>query len=516
MRMTNARPVTVADMLDARDRRAERQKRFLETSPVLICLTMNIPGPIKASTEILAAFREGVRRVQSAVGARPILYEAFTGPEAYVPLNADAEAVKREMCRIEDEEPLGRLFDLDVLTGNGEKHGRSALGFSPRSCLLCGKPAFACARSRAHSVSELSGEVSRRIDEWRRATLPERISEAAVRALIREAETTPKPGLVDRRNNGSHPDMSLEMLLRSARSLKPYFRECARAGMKLEEADAFPTLRALGMEAEKTMLNATGGVNAHKGVIFSQGLLAASAAACLRSFEADAEKICARAGRMAAPHMEAHFRSLRAETAYSFGDRLFLATGLRGARGEAADGFPSVLRIALPALDADMFGSPMKKRETAGSFTTSGYPEEMRGTVENAAAFENPAEMRKTIEDSVTSDTDATESTVETKERNEMHGADVQRSTEIGAEDISGVYALLRLAVETDDTTLIRRGGLSRAEAAKREIRALLDSGITREKVETLDDQFIRENLTLGGCADLLACACFLRAVREI
>lgn len=516
MRMTNARPVTVADMLDARDRRAERQKRFLETSPVLICLTMNIPGPIKASTEILAAFREGVRHVQSAVGARPILYEAFTGPEAYVPLNADAEAVKREMCRIEDEEPLGRLFDLDVLTGNGEKHGRSALGFSPRSCLLCGKPAFACARSRAHSVSELSGEVSRRIDEWRRATLPERISEAAVRALIREAETTPKPGLVDRRNNGSHPDMSLEMLLRSARSLKPYFRECARAGMKLEEADAFPTLRVLGMEAEKTMLNATGGVNAHKGAIFSLGLLTASAAACLRSFEADAEKICARAGRMAAPHMEAHFRSLRAETAYSFGDRLFLATGLRGARGEAADGFPSVLRIALPALDADMLGSPMKKRETAGSFTTSGYPEEMRGTVENAAAFENPAEMRKTIEDSVTSDTDAAESTVETKERNEMHGADMQTSTEIDAEELSGAYALLRLAVEMDDTTLIRRGGRSRAEAAKREIRALLDSGLTREKVETLDDQFIRENLTIGGCADLLACAYFLRAVREI
>ena len=127
--MTNARPVTVADMLDARDRRAERQKRFLETSPVLICLTMNIPGPIKASTEILAAFREGVRRVQSAVGARPILYEAFTGPEAYVPLNADAEAVKREMCRIEDEEPLGRLFDLDVLAKNGEKCCRSFISF---------------------------------------------------------------------------------------------------------------------------------------------------------------------------------------------------------------------------------------------------------------------------------------------------------------------------------------------------------------------------------------------------
>ncbi len=443
--------VTVADMLDARDRRAERQKRFLETSPVLICLTMNIPGPIKTSPEILAAFREGARRVQSAVGARPILYEAFTGSEAYVPLNADAEAVKRAMCRIEDEEPLGRLFDLDVLAKNGEKCSRSALGLPPRSCLLCGKPAFECARSRAHSVPELSREVSRRIDEWRQETLPERIAEAAVNALIREAETTPKPGLVDRRNNGSHPDMNLAMLLRSARSLKPYFRECARAGMTLEEADAFPVLRTLGMEAEKNMLNATGGVNAHKGAIFSLGLLAASAAANLRKFEADAEKICAQAGRMATPHMKTHFRSLRTETADSFGDRLYLETGLRGARGEAADGFPSVLHIALPTL-------------------------------------ESTAEKLKTMGCAMIPD----------------------------AEDISGVYALLRLAAETDDTTLIRRGGLSRAEAAKREIRALLDSGITREKVETLDDQFIHENLTLGGCADLLACAYFLRAVREI
>ena len=155
--------VTVADMLDARDRRAQRQKRFLEASPVLICLTMNIPGPIKTSPEILAAFREGVRRVQSAVGAHPAIYEAFTGPEAYVPLNADAEAVKRAMCRIEDEEPLGRLFDLDVLAENGEKYSRSALGLAPRSCLLCGKPAFECARTSAHSVQELSRKVSRSI-----------------------------------------------------------------------------------------------------------------------------------------------------------------------------------------------------------------------------------------------------------------------------------------------------------------------------------------------------------------
>ena len=496
--MANARLVTVADMLDARDQRAERQKRLLKASSLLICLTMNIPGPRKTSPEILAAFREGVRRVRGAVGTRPILYEAFTGPEAYFPINADAEDVKRQMCHIEDEEPLGRLYDLDVLSADSEKCSRAALGLSPRRCLLCGKPAFECARSRAHSVSELSKEVSRRIDKWQRSTLPERISEAAVNALIHEAETTPKPGLVDRRNNGSHPDMSLEMLLRSARSLKPYLRECARTGMTMDECDAFPALRTLGMEAERAMLCATGGVNAHKGAIFLLGLLAASAAACLRSFEADAEEICARAGRMAAPHMEAHFRSLRAETAdfsepvprrtvneadrhglreedrssprmeaaHTFGDRLYLAAGLRGARGEAADGFPSVLRIALPALDEDLGNTPDTLKTMTG---------------------------RAAVPD-----------------------ADVDETAETEEGNASGVYALLRLAAETDDTTLIRRGGLARAETARSEIRALLSSGVTREKVERLDDRFIRENLTLGGCADLLACAYFLKAVREI
>lgn len=461
MRMTDLRRVTVADMLDARDRRAGWQKRFLQTSPALICLTMNIPGSVKTSPEILAAFREGVRRVQSVVGARPIRYEAFTGPEAYFPINADASAMKRAMCRIEDEEPLGRLYDLDVLLGSGEKCSRASLGLSPRACLLCGKPAFECARSRAHSVAELAKEISRRIDEWQRATLPERIAEAAVNALIREAETTPKPGLVDCRNRGSHPDMSLEMLRQSAQSLKPYFRECARAGFETEETEVFPVLRTLGMEAEETMLRATGGVNTHKGAIYSMGLLAAASAACLRSFETDSEKICARAGRMAAPSVEAHFRALRMETACTFGDRLYLETGLRGARGEAAAGFPSVLRLALPALDANR--------------------------------HENAAEAWSI-----------------------RNGAFSLGGSEAEEEEASGVYALLRLAAETKDTTLIRRGGLLRAEAARNEIRTLLSSGVTREKVEALDDRFIRENLTLGGCADLLACAYFLRMVRQL
>ena len=500
MRMVDVRPVTVADMLSARDRRAVRQRRFLQMSPVLISFTMNIPGPVKTSPAILAAFREGVRRVERAVGVRPIQYEAFTGPEAYFPMNADAAAVKRDMCRIEDEEPLGRLYDLDVLSERGEKSSRAALGLPPRRCLLCGRPAFECARSRTHSVAELSREISRRIDEWQRATLPERIAEAAVRALICEAETTPKPGLVDRRNCGSHPDMNLEMLLQSARSLKPYFRECARVGLEKEEADAFPLLRALGIEAENTMLRATGGVNAHKGVIFSMGLLAASAAACLQEFEADAARICARAGRMAAPYVEEHLHSLRAETAHTFGDRLYLETGLRGARGEAAAGFPSVLKYALPALEA----SESDLHEEAPCAPEANPHENPVEASEAARASENRNDRW--------GDTPAGASEGTRMRLDGFSGKAVSSESKVAP----GVYALLRLAAETDDTTLIRRGGLPRAQIVKNEIRVLLSSGLTRKSVEALDDQLIRKNLTLGGCADLLACAYFLMAAREI
>ncbi|MBE0343502.1 triphosphoribosyl-dephospho-CoA synthase MdcB, partial [Paenibacillus sp. 28ISP30-2] len=49
----------------------------------------------------------------------------------------------------------------------------------------------------------------------------------AVKALMEEALLTPKPGLVDARDNGSHSDMSIDLMLESARSLENTFREIA-------------------------------------------------------------------------------------------------------------------------------------------------------------------------------------------------------------------------------------------------------------------------------------------------
>src|ERR1700691_3563732 len=55
------------------------------------------------------------------------------------------------------------------------------------------------------------------------------LSELAWQSLIAEAELTPKPGLVDGRGSGSHLDLSLDLMRRSADAIAPYFTQVALA-----------------------------------------------------------------------------------------------------------------------------------------------------------------------------------------------------------------------------------------------------------------------------------------------
>ena len=108
-------------------------------------------------------------------------------------------------------------------------------------------------------------------------TLPYIIAHLATQALQAELDTTPKPGLVDKDNNGAHHDMDYALMQRSIDTLHPYFVKLALLGC----ADALPThtsIRDIGIEAEKAMLSATNGVNTHKGALFSMGLAVVAAA----------------------------------------------------------------------------------------------------------------------------------------------------------------------------------------------------------------------------------------------
>ncbi|MDO5391814.1 MAG: citrate lyase holo-[acyl-carrier protein] synthase [Eubacteriales bacterium] len=202
-----------------------------------------------------------------------------TGNEAYYVIQSDPLIIKKLTSDLEDESELGRLFDMDVLRPNGEKVDRAELGLSPRRCLICGGPAKECARSHTHTVEQLQERTLQILTKAMEGFQAKKAASLACRALLYEVCTTPKPGLVDRSNSGSHQDMDVFTFISSASALWPYFETCTRIGMataKLPAPETFLRLRSAGKKAEADMFSATGGVNTHKGAIFSVGILCAA------------------------------------------------------------------------------------------------------------------------------------------------------------------------------------------------------------------------------------------------
>ena len=175
------------------------------------------------------------------------------------------------------------------------------------------------------------------------------VSTAAYTALIKEVELTPKPGLVDRFNNGSHRDMNLATFYASAKAIAPWFSVFFRLGLAesaIPSADFLPHLRADGLACERAMFRATQGVNTHKGSIFSLGLLCAAAGRLLGAGQVvDAGSICQEVATMCAGLVGAELAPKHeAQTA---GELLFQKYRMTGARGEAASGFATVRQYSL-------------------------------------------------------------------------------------------------------------------------------------------------------------------------
>jgi holo-ACP synthase/triphosphoribosyl-dephospho-CoA synthase len=343
--------VSLHDILEAREARARQQQALLAEHRVpLLCFTMNIAGPVKTTPLIQRGFYAGLGLLDSKLPQENILFREAqvlpTGCEAIYAIDLPAGELKRLCTDIEEKHPLGRLFDMDVIGTDGAKLERE----TQRGCIVCGAPGRLCAASRAHCVEQLQAVTTERLTQYFRCRDPERVAALAVQSLLQEVYTTPKPGLVDRRNNGSHKDMDLSLFETSAQALRPFFQRCVEIGQEtsaLAPEETFPLLRDAGVKAEEAMFQATGGVNTHKGAIYALGLLCGSIGRLWAAENpiADVDILLAESGNIVRSSVQADLASATGKTA---GERLYLQYGIRGIRGEAADGFPTVRNIGLP------------------------------------------------------------------------------------------------------------------------------------------------------------------------
>ena len=351
--------VSLTEMLEAREKRAWQQRELLRRGRTMICFTMNIAGPIKNSPLIGSGYDLGKRLLLGQLDVAGVAVSDFeevrekTGNECILLVDAEPLTVKAITAELEDHAPIGRLFDMDVLRPDGSKVERQELGLPGRKCLLCGESAQVCARSRKHSVAELQAKtreiLQEAVDEWD----SREAARLACQALLYEVAITPKPGLVDRENSGSHRDMDFFTFQASAAALQPYFAQCVRIGRQGGAPEE--TLRALrlpGKLAEAEMRRATVGVNTHKGAIFSMGILCGALGRLDRKNWVDPDRVLEECAAMAKGIVSEDYRGLTPETAKTAGQKLYLRYGITGVRGQAEAGFPAVREAGLPTLEA--------------------------------------------------------------------------------------------------------------------------------------------------------------------
>lgn len=445
--------VSLMEMLDARERRAQRQMLLLgQYGKPLICFTMNIAGPVKNSPLIRRGFDMGRRLLeqQLMVAKGKILHfeqiHEKTGNEAIYVLECGALTAKRAAVTVEDHTEAGRLFDMDVLRPDGSKVERQELCLDSRKCLICGSMAQTCARSRAHTVEQLRERTETLLETALTHYEARQTARLACQALLYEVAVTPKPGLVDRANSGSHRDMDFFTFQASASALWPYFEDCAKLGMRTKDLapeQTFAQLRTPGMIAEGEMLWATGGVNTHKGAIFSLGILCAALGRMGWEYADKPQWLLYECSQMTAGLVDKDFAGLTAENAKTAGQKLYLRHGITGIRGQAEAGFPAVLKVGLPKLEEGL----------------------ARGLSINAA----------------------------------------------------GCAALLAIMAAATDTNLISRSDYETQQHIALETAILLQKTPfpEEEALQQMDVAFIERNLSPGGTADLLAMTYFLHLLKE-
>ncbi|VUS80927.1 triphosphoribosyl-dephospho-CoA synthase [Klebsiella huaxiensis] len=174
-------------------------------------------------------------------------------------------------------------------------------------------------------------------------TRARRLAQIASDCLIDEARLSPKPGLVDSRGNGAHLDLNLALMERSAHSLTPTFHALAQQSwLRPVDIALRETVGRLGREGEAQMMQATAGVNTHRGAIWALGLLVSATA--MMGGKGHSQRIAETAAALA------RLPDACAPKTFSKGLRASRRWQVPGAREEAQCAFPHITTLALPQL----------------------------------------------------------------------------------------------------------------------------------------------------------------------
>lgn len=310
--------------------------------------------------------------------------------------------------------------DPELVKGSALRQARRPIDFVEIPRLeQKGKPLSATSLRRALD----KGGFKEAMEYIPESSIPYLVADLAERALRLELDTTPKPGLVDRRDNGAHKDMDYALMSKSISALRPYLTRLAVESAK----DIDPAkIKEVGIEAEKAMLKATGGVNTHKGALFCIGLSVAAAS-----------NLASATGSVQAYS----FKELVSRAA----SEIPSARGTHGA--EAKRNFKAVgalenARAAYPELFADWLP----------------YYRSLEG---------DPFRCHKT---------------------------------------------LLHIMTTLDDTNILHRRGAEGLAHAEAEAARLLED-FSESGLSSLNKDFIRENISPGGSADMLSLTIFINSI---
>lgn len=170
MTSVHSKEITLSELLRSRDNRAAKQLALIRNNPnkTLAVLTVVMPGNLKRTPKSLKVATAACTALNKEFPDIEMVesLDLQTGYEAYFITSLAPCETKRIACLIEEQHPLGRLFDIDVISTSGIPVSRIEIGVAPRKCILCDKEARICMREKNHTYEELTTHINNIVDSY--------------------------------------------------------------------------------------------------------------------------------------------------------------------------------------------------------------------------------------------------------------------------------------------------------------------------------------------------------------